>query len=427
MLVQHLKRMSVRSARGLLLVAMMLTLVAGLAACGSDAPTPTSPPVATNTPAPTPTPTPTPTPLPPGVTPPPTPTRVPPTATPAPTPTPSFDAAEYFRGKTISIAIGFSPGGGYDTIARILARFLPAHFPGSPRFVIQNLPGAGSLRALLYTLQSDPDGLTVHSMHPRYVLRELGGGDVEGFDLDGFAWIGNPTASVGTSALYTKREVATTWAEIVASGDTLTVGGVEAGGSTSGLGPSFIQAIGGPIKMVFGYGGSAEAAAALERGEVMATGYAGAFAAELYPEWTEQKTIVPLFWWGGAPETDPLFTQYMQDLGVEIPPHLTDVVTSTPGQKTVLNLVSSVGPKMGRAYITRSDVPEPALDAWRTAFASVVQDPEYLQAAQVAGLDAVFASPDELDALMREGRKAIESDPSLLELYLILTGAQPLP
>ena len=264
-------------------------------------------------------------------------------------------------------------------------------------------------------------------MHPRYVLRELGGGDVEGFSLDGFAWIGNPTASVNTSALYAKAPAGTTWGELMASGETLTVGGVEAGGSTSGLGPSFIQAIGGPVKMVFGYGGSAETAAALERGELEATGYAGPRVANLtYPEWIEEKSIAPLFWWGGNPEDDALFVQYMADLGVGIPPHIFDVIESTPGQQTVMNLVSGVGPKMGRAYITNSAVPEPVLAAWRGAFASVVVDPDYLAAVAFADLFPTFAGPDELDALMEEGRQAIESDPSLLELYLKLTGVNPL-
>ena len=121
-----------------LLVGSTLLLVA--AACGADEPTPTSPPpTATAVPEPTATPTP----LPPGVTPP------PPTATPVPapdptaTPIPSFDAAEYFKGKTIVLVANSSPGGGTDSQGRVMAAFIGQWIPGNPRVVFSNRPRAG--------------------------------------------------------------------------------------------------------------------------------------------------------------------------------------------------------------------------------------------------------------------------------------------
>src|SRR5689334_25443984 len=55
--------------------------------------------------------------------------------------------AEFYRGKTITLTVGYSAGGGYDTYARILARHMGAHIPGHPAIVVQNAPGAGSMRA----------------------------------------------------------------------------------------------------------------------------------------------------------------------------------------------------------------------------------------------------------------------------------------
>ena len=55
--------------------------------------------------------------------------------------------SDFYRGKTIRIVVGFSPGGGYDANARLLSRYLGAHIPGRPNVIVENMLGAGSLRA----------------------------------------------------------------------------------------------------------------------------------------------------------------------------------------------------------------------------------------------------------------------------------------
>src|ERR1700742_5154773 len=55
--------------------------------------------------------------------------------------------ADFYRGKTVTLTVGYSAGGGYDTYARILARHMGRHIPGNPTIVVQNAPGAGSMRA----------------------------------------------------------------------------------------------------------------------------------------------------------------------------------------------------------------------------------------------------------------------------------------
>ena len=59
-------------------------------------------------------------------------------------------AQDFYKGKTISIIAGFSPGGGYDVNARVLARHMGRHIPGNPNIIVQNMPGAGSLNAVHY-------------------------------------------------------------------------------------------------------------------------------------------------------------------------------------------------------------------------------------------------------------------------------------
>jgi tripartite-type tricarboxylate transporter receptor subunit TctC len=74
-----------------------------------------------------------------------------------------FAQEPYFKGKTIRIIAGFPSGGGVDTEGRMLARFLPAHIPGNPTVLVQNMPGAGGTVASNWFEQfSKPDGLTLH-------------------------------------------------------------------------------------------------------------------------------------------------------------------------------------------------------------------------------------------------------------------------
>ncbi|MYA49891.1 MAG: hypothetical protein F4Y25_03990 [Chloroflexi bacterium] len=153
------------------IVAAALVLSALFAACGGEDPTPTPRPAATPTPtaamAAEPTPTAmmeaeaTPTPQPTGDTtgPAPTPTPVPrPTATPLPV-DPGFDAEAYFSGKTISLMVGFNPGGGTDAQARYMSRAWPQFIPGNPRIVVRNLTPVVVERNFVWN--SKPDGLTL--------------------------------------------------------------------------------------------------------------------------------------------------------------------------------------------------------------------------------------------------------------------------
>jgi hypothetical protein len=133
---EHVMRIKLPLWSKALVLGTTLTLL--LAACGGDDPTPTPRPTATPVPAADPTATPTP--LPPGV---PTPTPRPATPTPRPpaaTPTPSFDAAAYFKGKTIRLVANSSPGGGTDSQGRVMAAFISDWIPGNPRIVFTNQP-----------------------------------------------------------------------------------------------------------------------------------------------------------------------------------------------------------------------------------------------------------------------------------------------
>ena len=101
------------------------------------------------------------------------------------------DAA--FAGKTVTMFIGFGPGGGYDLWARVIARHLGKHLPGNPEVVPQNLEGAGSYRAANFIYNVAPkDGTTIGAISRDAVLGPLTGASGAQFDATKFSWLGTP-------------------------------------------------------------------------------------------------------------------------------------------------------------------------------------------------------------------------------------------
>ena len=419
----------------LTLALLMAALLA--VACGGDdpepdptaTPTPQPAPAATATPTPADTmtpadPTATPTPLPPGVTPPPptpTPTSPPP---PTATPIPGFDPEEHFKNKRISINVGFSPGGGYDTFGRVVAKFLPNHLPGNPRIIVRNLTGGGGERIFRPTLVDiEPEGYAAAVVHPRFFKRELVGIDVPDFDMNEVRIIGTASAVSTVSAQFAFRDLGTTWDEAVANaGGELTVGATEPGDS-GGLATTFIELVGGPIKNVYGYPGSSDIAAAFDRREIdITTRGSEATAKSLFPEWVEQQQIVPLFYWGADPADDPGFVNYVvNDLGAELPPHVFDIIDLTEEQKTLFSVTETINDKMSRLFIMHPDTPDHIYQVWVDAFRATAHDPAFLEAMALLNREVGYAGPDEIVQVLQDGLKALE-DPVLREGFITLAG-----
>ena len=82
--------------------------------------------------------------------------------------------ADFYRGKTLRMLIGYGPGGGYDIYGRLIAEFLPRHLPGHPTIIAQNMPGAGSFVAAKYIYEIAPkDGTVLGSLAQTLALDSL--------------------------------------------------------------------------------------------------------------------------------------------------------------------------------------------------------------------------------------------------------------
>jgi len=131
-------------------------------------------------------------------------------------PADAADTDPFYAGKTIRVLVGFGPGGGYDLYARTLGRFLGRHIAGEPAVIVQNMPGAGSLKVVNYLFNAAPRDGTVLATFARGIVYEPILGHPEGaqFEAPKFNWIGSIANEVSVCAFNAARGIAT-WQDMV--------------------------------------------------------------------------------------------------------------------------------------------------------------------------------------------------------------------
>src|SRR5262245_27733837 len=102
------------------------------------------------------------------------------------------DAASFYKGKTLRIAVGFSAGGGYDQYARLLARHIGRNIPGNPTVVVQNMPGSASLKSVQYLDAGAPtDGTLITTFNPGLITQSITSPEKVPVKFLDYAWIGS--------------------------------------------------------------------------------------------------------------------------------------------------------------------------------------------------------------------------------------------
>ena len=104
---------------------------------------------------------------------------------------------DFYRGKTVTIVVGYSAGGGYDQYARVLARYFGRHIPGNPAIVVQNMPGAASFTAVRYLSATAPkDGTAITMFDPGLILESLSAPDRFNVKFSDYQWLGGMSREV---------------------------------------------------------------------------------------------------------------------------------------------------------------------------------------------------------------------------------------
>jgi tripartite-type tricarboxylate transporter receptor subunit TctC len=179
------------------------------------------------------------------------------------------DAQEsYYRGKTVTFLVGAPPGGGFDTMTRIVARHLGRHILGNPIVVVQNMTGAGTVIAAnhLYN-RSKPDGLTIGVWVGSLTLQKMLGGTGLEFDPLKFEWIGVPVQQTMLCA-FTKASGINSMEKWQAAKTPLKMGGQVPGTRPDDISTILKAALNLPIQLVQGYKGTADITMAAEAGEL---------------------------------------------------------------------------------------------------------------------------------------------------------------
>jgi tripartite-type tricarboxylate transporter receptor subunit TctC len=270
--------------------------------------------------------------------------------------------ADFYRGKNVNLIVGYSAGGGYDTYARIVARHLGRHIPGQPSVVVQNMPGAGSLKLANFLFNVAPkDGATIGTFSRGMAMEPLIGGSNVQFDSTRFAWLGSGTNEVSVFTVWHTAPIRT-WQDMLEK--PFTVGGEGSGSDPDIYALLLKNAFGAKLKLISGYPGTAEIAIALERGEVDSrASWSWSSLKALRPQWiTEKKVHFPV-------QLNLAKGAELQDV-----PAIMEFAKQER-QRQMLRLILS-RQEMARPFAAPPGVPDERLAALRKAFDATWTDPE---------------------------------------------------
>lgn len=295
----------------------------------------------------------------------------------------------FYKDKTVRIIVGFSPGGGFDTYARMIGRHIPKHIPGSPKVIVENMTGAGSLVAANHVYKiAKPDGLTMgHFIGGFFLGQVLGQAGIE-FDARKFEFVGAAVTEDVVCAL-TRASGITSVKQWMESKTPVKLGGTATGAyAPDNLIRILRTALGLPIQLVTGYKGTADIRLASESGELAGSCWSWDSIKATWRKGLEAGNVVPV----------------LRAVSKEFP--------DLPGVPTALSLAKTQegrelievgiddGSKYARPFVLPPGTPKERVGILRKAFQETLKDPAFIAEAQKArlGLDPVRG--EELEAMV---------------------------
>ena len=289
-----------------------------------------------------------------------------------------------FSGKTVTLVVGYKPGGGYDATARMLARHLPNHIPGKPTVIVQNMPGGNSIIAAnhIYNV-AKPDGLTIGTFNRNLPIAQLTGVQGVKYDMTKFEWIGS--AANETTILAIRNDLPfKTFDDLRKAKENVIIGSTGPGANTHDFPLLLKDLLGVKLKIVSGYSSSADIMLAVERKEV--DGRAGSYTS--LRQFIDRGLVRPII---RARSTEP---------GVEKLP-VDESFAQNPRAKAIMAL-RSAPEVVARPYVLPPKTPAEIVKAYREAFAATIKDPALVAEANKAKFDLEYTSGDEALKVMKE-------------------------
>jgi tripartite-type tricarboxylate transporter receptor subunit TctC len=285
-------------------------------------------------------------------------------------------AADFYAGKTISIVVGGSAGGGHDLYARTIARHLPRFIPGNPTIVVRNMPAAGSMQAAAHIFSVAPkDGTAIGALYPGAIMTPLLDPKTRvTYEPIKFQYLGSAESGARICASYQKSKIKTFQNAVTQPS---VFGGSAAGGSVYEYGHMLRNTAGAKFRLVTGYKATLDMTLDMERGEIDGIcGWDWSTAKSQKPDWLRDKTVNILV--QVALDPDPELTK----LGV---PEIWGFIKNENDRKAVELVVSQQ--VFSRPHVVAPETPAEQVKLLRAAYDAVMVDAQFLAEAEKLRLD----------------------------------------
>jgi len=300
--------------------------------------------------------------------------------------------ADFYRGKTVRIIVGFSAGGGYDAYSRVIGRHLGKYIPGNPAIIVDNMAGAGSIIAANHVYNAAPkDGTVIGNVSGPIILEQLFGNPAVQFDMAKLRYLAVPVSETYLM-IVTRKPGVTKFEEVLGpKGKQVVIGAIP--GSTVEHAPILVRdVLGANLKVVSGYKGTADVRLAIDSGEVEG----------FFNTWTSAKiTSLDKFKSGEWLILAQLSDKPLPDL---IFPNIPTIpaIAKTEEQKQLLRFGTSVPNQFGKVYVMAPGVPADRAMALESAFMKTMADKEFLGEAEKGKLEIAPLSGDQVQKLVVE-------------------------
>jgi tripartite-type tricarboxylate transporter receptor subunit TctC len=299
--------------------------------------------------------------------------------------------AAFYKGRQINLIVGYGPGGGYDLTARLLARHIGRFIPGHPSVVVQNMVGAGSLRAANYLYGAAPkDGATFGVFGSDIAMIGLIGANAAvQFDARRFTWLGSSSSFRDDAYVLIVRADAKSPSILEArrpGGAPLVLGGTGEGARDADVPKILRDALGLNIKQVLGYPDTPSIFLAVERGELEGRTFDFSAVKAIRPEWLKPNSG---------------FNVLVQFARVTRHPELPDVpiareLALDDEARALIAFSETPLLTMARPFAAPPGVPDERAKALQAAFIAVHRDPRFLEEAEKIGIDISPVGPDQI-------------------------------
>lgn len=308
----------------------------------------------------------------------------------------AYAQADFYKGKTITVIAGTTPGALYDQWSRILAQHMGKHIPGKPEMIVQNMPGAGHLVAANYLYnKTKPDGLSlIGSIVPSLYFDQLIGRKEAQYDWAKFVWIGSPV--LGEYQMYMRADSPYKTIEDVRNAKEPPRCGAQGATDTASYMPKlFEETIGTKFQIIPGYPGGPEIDLAVERGELHCRAFTieAFLSREPYHTWRKKGFVRNIIQTGKKrdpklPDTPTVW-------------ELMDKYKTPESSRRFANVVLASG-QLGRPMIGTPGIPADRVRILRDAFNATMKDPEFLAELDKRQFDLDPALGVDLEKLVKE-------------------------